>query len=66
MQGIEMTRKPTHPSSKKVVRVVAASGASRKLLIRRLREIDRLTAKELSILMADAEKIKEAFRHKRK
>jgi hypothetical protein len=34
-------------------------------MIKRLREIDKLTAKELANLMADAEKIKNAFRLKR-
>ena len=42
-------------------RTVTASGHSRHLLIQRLREIDKLTAKELAVIMADAEKIKQAF-----
>ncbi|CAN5421994.1 hypothetical protein BH09PAT4_BH09PAT4_02760 [soil metagenome] len=42
--------------------VVSVTGNSRKLLIHRLQEIDKLSAKELAIIMADAEKIKTAFR----
>ena len=59
-----MTRKPTRPAAAKANPAVAVSGASRKLLIKRLREIDKLTAKELATIMADAEKIKAAFRLK--
>jgi hypothetical protein len=44
---------------------VSASGASRKLLIKRLREMEKLSAKEVATIMADAEKIKQAFRLKR-
>lgn len=60
-----MTDKPQRTTAAKARGVIAASGASRKLLIKRLREIDKLTTKELATLMADAEKIKEAFRLKR-
>lgn len=64
MQGTAMTRKADQPAANKARNAVAASGATRKLMIKRLREIDRLTAKELAAIMADAEKIKEAFRLK--
>jgi hypothetical protein len=65
MQGMAMIRKPARRAADKAQKTVAVSGQSRKLLIKRLREIDKLTTKELAILMADAEKIKDAFRLKR-
>lgn len=44
---------------------VSVARTSRKLLIRRLRELEKLSAKELAVIMADAEKIKAAFQLKR-
>ena len=41
---------------------VSVTRSSRKLLINRLKEIDKLSAKELAVIMADAEKIKAAFK----
>jgi hypothetical protein len=65
MQGLEMKRKSARPAAKKAEIVVSVSGASRKLLTKRLRELDKLTAKEVAVIMADAEKIRQAFRLKR-
>ena len=42
--------------------VISTSRSSKMLLIRRLREIDRLSNRELAAIMADADKIRAAFR----
>ena len=61
-----MDQKPLRSAAKHFAGpVVSATRTSRKLLIKRLREIDRLNAQELAVIMADAEKIKQAFHIKR-
>jgi len=51
--------KPKQPSnSSPPKRPVTATRTSRKLLLQRLREIDRLNRKELAALMEDAERLK--------
>jgi len=61
-----MKRKSASSATPKGKTIVSASGASRKLLIKRLREMEKLSAKEVATIMADAEKIKAAFRPKRR
>jgi hypothetical protein len=43
----------------------AVAGASKRLLLQRLREIDKLTARELARLKADSERLKQTITDKR-
>jgi len=60
-----MKRKAASSANPNGKTTISVSGASRKLLIKRLREMEKLSAKEVATIMADAEKIKAAFRPKR-
>jgi hypothetical protein len=42
-------------------RLVSVTRRSRKLMLKRLQEIDRMTAREVELIMADAERLKKAF-----
>lgn len=55
-------KKPMQPSSTPTRHFPAATRNSRRLLIRRLREIDRLNRKELKTLLSDTEKLKRKLR----
>lgn len=57
-----MDQKPLRAAKNLAKPAVSVTRSSRKLLINRLREIDKLSAKELAVIMANAEKIKAAFR----
>jgi len=55
-------KKPKQPSNlSPPQRPVMATRSSRKLLLQRLREIDRLNRKELASLMEDAERLRQTL-----
>lgn len=60
-----MNKGMIHSSGQGKGQAVTSVRASRRLLVRRLREIDQLSAKELAVLMANTERLKAAFRPKR-
>ncbi len=53
-----MVQKPNRPPASKPRRTVTATRKSKRLMIQRLREIDRLSRKELDNLMNDTERLK--------
>lgn len=59
-----MNRDMIHSSRQGKGQAVTTVRRSRRLLVRRLSEIDRVSAKELAVLMANTERLKAAFRLK--
>jgi len=59
-----MNRDMIHSSGQSKGQAITTVRRSRRLLVRRLREIDRVSTKELAVLMANTERLKAAFRLK--
>jgi hypothetical protein len=48
-------------AGKSAKRLVSVTRRSRKLMLKRLQEIDKMSAREVELILADAERLKKAF-----